>query len=68
MANMSGVSHNIAIEAGESGATAKAGAVLGASSFITKGSTSVTVNAEARHATRSSARRPATAPPGCTAR
>ena len=43
MANMSGVSHNIAIEAGEGGATAK-GATLGASSFITKGSTSVTVN------------------------
>jgi plastocyanin len=43
MANMSGVSHNIAIEAGEGGATAK-GAPLGASSFITKGSTSVTVN------------------------
>ena len=43
MANMSGVSHNIAVEPGESGATAK-GAPLGASSFITKGSTSVTVN------------------------
>ena len=43
MANMSGVSHNIAVEAGENGATAK-GAALGASSFITKGSTSVTVN------------------------
>jgi plastocyanin len=43
MANMSGVSHNIAIESGEGGATAK-GSVLGASSFITKGSTSVSVN------------------------
>ena len=43
MANMSGVSHNIAVEAGENGASAK-GAALGASSFITKGSTSVTVN------------------------
>jgi plastocyanin len=43
MANMSGVSHNIAIEAGEGGATAK-GSPLGASSFITKGSTSVSVN------------------------
>jgi plastocyanin len=43
MANMSGVSHNIAIEAGENGATAK-GAALGASSFITKGTTTVTVN------------------------
>ncbi|HKH79334.1 MAG TPA: plastocyanin/azurin family copper-binding protein [Solirubrobacteraceae bacterium] len=43
MANMSGVSHNIAIESGAGGATAK-GATLGASSFITKGSTSVTVN------------------------
>jgi plastocyanin/mono/diheme cytochrome c family protein len=38
MGNMSGVSHNIAIQQGASGA------VLGASSFITKGSTSVTVN------------------------
>ena len=43
MANMSGVSHNIAVEAGENGATAK-GAALGASSFISKGTTSVTVN------------------------
>ncbi len=43
MANMSGVSHNIAVEAGENGATAK-GATISASSFITKGSTSVTVN------------------------
>jgi plastocyanin len=43
MANMSGVSHNIAVEAGENGATQKT-APFGASSFITKGSTSVTVN------------------------
>jgi plastocyanin len=43
MANMSGVSHNIAIEPGEGGATAK-GTPLGASQFITKGSTSITVN------------------------
>jgi plastocyanin len=43
MANMSGVSHNIAIEPGEGGATAK-GTPTGASSFIVKGSTSVTVN------------------------
>ncbi len=43
MANMSGVSHNIAIEAGENGASAK-GAAIGASSFISKGSTSLTVN------------------------
>jgi plastocyanin len=43
MANMSGVSHNIAIEAGENGASAK-GAAIAASKFITKGSTSVTVN------------------------
>jgi plastocyanin len=42
MANMSGVSHNIAIEAGEGGATAK-GTPIGASSFITKGSTSISV-------------------------
>ena len=43
MPNMSGVSHNIAIEAGANGPTAK-GPVLGASSFITKGTTSVTVS------------------------
>ncbi len=43
MANMSGVSHNIAIEPGEGGASGK-GTPIGASSFITKGSTSVTVN------------------------
>jgi plastocyanin len=43
MANMSGVMHNVAVEPGESGATAK-GAPIGASKFITKGSTSVTVN------------------------
>ena len=43
MPNMSGVSHNIAIEAGEGGATAK-GAALGASKFISKGTASVTVN------------------------
>jgi plastocyanin len=42
MANMSGVSHNIAVEEGENGASAK-GSPIGASSFITKGSTSVTV-------------------------
>jgi plastocyanin len=42
MANMSGVSHNIAIETGEGGATAK-GSTLGASQFTTKGSTSITV-------------------------
>ncbi len=42
MPNMSGVSHNIAVEPGSGGAT-QAGAAIGASSFITKGSTSVTV-------------------------
>jgi len=42
MTNMSGVSHNLAIESGEGGATAK-GSSLGASQFITKGSTSITV-------------------------
>jgi plastocyanin len=42
MANMSGVSHNIAIETGEGGATAK-GSTLGASQFTTKGSASITV-------------------------
>jgi plastocyanin len=44
MANMSGVSHNIAVQAGSSGATQGPTPVLGASSFITKGSTSVTVS------------------------
>ena len=42
MPNMSGVSHNIAIEPGAGGATAK-GAPLGASQFVTKGAASVTV-------------------------
>jgi|SRR5271165_5728247 len=42
MANMSGVSHNVAVEAGEGGATAK-GTTIGASSFVTKGTASVTV-------------------------
>ncbi len=42
MANMSGVMHNIAVEEGENGATQKT-APIGASSFITKGTTSVTV-------------------------
>jgi plastocyanin len=43
MANMSGVSHNIAIQEGSSGATQGPTPVLGASSFITKGTTSVSV-------------------------
>ncbi len=43
MPNMSGISHNIAIESGSGGAT-PAGTVVGASAFITKGSTSVTVS------------------------
>jgi plastocyanin len=42
MANMSGVSHNIAIEEGSSGATPK-GSPLAASSFIAKGTTSISV-------------------------
>jgi len=42
MPNMSGVSHNIAIEPGEGGATAK-GSPLGASKFVSKGTASVTV-------------------------
>ncbi len=42
MSNMSGVMHNIAIEEGENGATQKK-APIGASSFITKGSTTLTV-------------------------
>jgi plastocyanin len=40
MTNMSGVMHNIAFEAGENGATAK-GPVIAASSFISKGATTV---------------------------
>jgi mono/diheme cytochrome c family protein len=43
MANMSGVSHNIAVQEGSSGATQGSTPVLGASSFITKGTTSVSV-------------------------
>jgi len=43
MPNISGVSHNIAIESGEHGASG-AGPVLGASSFTTKGAASVSVN------------------------
>ena len=43
MANMSGVSHNIAIEAGAKGASGS-GPVLGASSFTSKGTVSVKVN------------------------
>jgi plastocyanin len=43
MANMSGVSHNIALETGAGGATAK-GSKIAASSFISKGSTSINVN------------------------
>jgi plastocyanin/cytochrome c2 len=42
MPNMSGVSHNIAVEPGASGATAK-GTPLGASQFVSKGTASVTV-------------------------
>ena len=42
MPNVSGVSHNIAIESGAKGAT-PGGPVLGASQFITKGTASVTV-------------------------
>jgi plastocyanin len=43
MPNMSGVSHNIAIETGEGGASAK-GTKLGASSFVSKGTATVSVN------------------------
>jgi plastocyanin len=43
MPNMSGVSHNIAIETGAGGATAK-GAVLASSQFVTKGSASIKVD------------------------
>jgi plastocyanin len=43
MPNMSGVSHNIALEPGAGGATAK-GAPVGASQFVSKGTASLTVN------------------------
>jgi plastocyanin len=43
MPNMSGVSHNIAIETGEGGASVK-GTKLGASQFVTKGTATVSVN------------------------
>ena len=46
MPNASGVSHNIAVEPGSGGAK-PTGAVLGASPFITKGSTSVTAKLKA---------------------
>lgn len=46
MPNTSGVSHNIAIETGEGGATAK-GSKIGASGFTTKGTASVTVSLKA---------------------
>jgi plastocyanin len=42
MPNVSGVSHNIAVEAGSGGATAS-GAVLAASTFTTKGTASIAV-------------------------
>jgi plastocyanin len=43
MTNMSGVSHNIAIESGSGGASGS-GTVLGASAFTSKGNVSVSVN------------------------
>jgi plastocyanin len=43
MPNMSGVMHNIAIEAGENGATAK-GAAIGASQFVSKGTATLKVS------------------------
>lgn len=43
MPNMSGVSHNIAIETGEGGASPK-GTKIGASTFTTKGTATVAVN------------------------
>jgi len=44
MANMSGVSHNIALESGTGGATAAGKPVLAASTFVTKGSASISVD------------------------
>ncbi len=46
MPNMSGVSHNIAIETGEGGASAK-GTKLGASEFVSKGTAKVNVTLKA---------------------
>jgi len=46
MPNTSGVSHNIAIESGEHGASGS-GTVLGASEFLTKGSAKVTISLKA---------------------
>jgi len=43
MPNMSGISHNIAIEAGSGGANPSGKPVLGHSQFVTKGTASVTV-------------------------
>jgi plastocyanin len=43
MSNMSGISHNIAIESGTGGATPAGKPLLGASSFVTKGTASVSV-------------------------
>jgi plastocyanin len=43
MPNMSGVSHNIAVETGEGGASEK-GTKLGASQFVTKGAATISVN------------------------
>ncbi len=47
MANMSGVSHNIAIEEGTGGATPAGKPLLGASAFITKGMTTLSVTLKA---------------------
>ncbi len=44
MSNMSGVMHNIAVEPGTGGATPAGKPLLGASTFVTKGTASVTVN------------------------
>lgn len=46
MANMSGVSHNIAVESGSGGATGS-GSVVGASAFTSKGTVTVSVNLKA---------------------
>ncbi len=42
MPNQSGVSHNIAVEAGKGGASGS-GSVIGASPYVSKGSVAVTV-------------------------
>ena len=66
MPNSSGVSHNIAFETGEGGASAK-GTKIGASPFITKGTTAVKLTLKPGTYTFF-CEAPGTARPACTAR